>query len=204
MITRAIERAKTLRESHGLKQENTAAGSIYLLDISAVEFNSYLAALWNQFHVAYTRTPDCWSEQLTAIQTNNRALDLARLALATLRLSISDQRKEYRVFALSAYDASLRAFRRILQDHQQSSKQLQVVLSTLFALFEGAQETPTSICSSGWAGHLAGAVMLLQQQDPRSFAAGILHAVFKKLREMIVSLPTEPTSRPSVLFSASG
>lgn len=42
------------------------------------------------------------------------------------------------------------------------------------------------IYKSGWAGHLKGALALMQSQSPKSFQEGGLLVAFKKIREMAV------------------
>lgn len=46
----------------------------------------------------------------------NKALDLALISLATMRLSMSKRQSMYLVFSLSAYNAGLHIFRRLLQN----------------------------------------------------------------------------------------
>lgn len=117
----------------------------------------------------------------------NKALDLALISLATMRLSMSKRQSMYLVFSLSAYNASLQIFRRLLQNvNQQPQGALLVVTSLVFTLFEGSQQRPTGIYESGWAGHLKGALALMQSQSPKSFQEGGLLVAFKKIREMAV------------------
>ncbi|KAH8429351.1 uncharacterized protein LDX57_007017 [Aspergillus melleus] len=164
--------------------------SLSTLDLSAGEFRSHFITLWGNFHSLYARTPDVWSSGISSVGLQNRALDLALIALATMRLALSPEHKEnsYQVFGLSAYNASIQIFRRLLQDAPPTAKSrpVLVVISLVFTLFEAVQQRPTQIYDSGWAGHLKGALTLMERQGPGAFRTGALHEAFRKLREMAV------------------
>lgn len=166
-------------------QEYFSAVFIHTLDISHGEFRDHFLTLWTRFQRVYARTPDSWSVQISSLGLHNRALDLALIALASMRLSLCGEKEKYEVLSLSAYNDSLQLFRRLLQ--KDSQRGLLVVISLIFTLFEAAQQCPTGIYQSGWSGHLKGALSLMKRQGPRAFQAGGFHVAFKKLREMAVS-----------------
>ena len=93
------------------------------------------------------------------------------------------------MFGLSEYNASIQIFRRLLQETPPTakSKPVLVVIPLVFTLFEAVQQQPTQIYDSGWAGHLKGALTLMQRQGPGAFQTGALHEAFRKLREVAVS-----------------
>ncbi|KAJ5084746.1 hypothetical protein NUU61_009325 [Penicillium alfredii] len=158
--------------------------SVYTLDLSTGEFQDHFSTLWAHFHDRYARTSDVWSAGVSSLRLHNKALDLAMVALATMRLSLCGQGEIYQVFSLSAYNTSLQIFRRLLQCDSRAPRAPLVVISLIFTLFEAVQQRPTQIYCSGWAGHLKGALTLIQHQGPSSFQVGGFHAAFKKIREM--------------------
>ncbi|KAI9039317.1 uncharacterized protein KD926_009759 [Aspergillus affinis] len=173
-----------------IRSDPTFPLSLSTLDLSAGEFRSHFITLWGNFHSVYACTPDVWSSGISSAGLQNRALDLALIALATMRLSLSPEHRDnnYQVFSLSAYNTSIQIFRRLLQDKPSmaKSKTVLVVISLVFTLFEAVQQRPTQIYDSGWAGHLKGALALMERQGPGSFQNGALHEAFRKLREMAV------------------
>ncbi|KAJ5248820.1 hypothetical protein N7468_000271 [Penicillium chermesinum] len=156
--------------------------SIHTLDISHGEFRDHFVTLWSRFQMLYARTPDSWSIQISSLGLHSKALDLALISLAAMRLSLSGEKERYEVLSLSAYNESLQLFRRLLQNDSQ--KALLVVISLIFSLFEATQLCPALIYQSGWSSHLEGAISLLKRQGPQAFQAGGFHVAFKKLREM--------------------
>ncbi|KAL4883548.1 hypothetical protein BJY04DRAFT_26848 [Aspergillus karnatakaensis] len=121
-----------------------------------------------------------------SIGLRSRVLDMALISLMTIRLSFTSDREQYLLFSLSTYNTGLQSFRRLLQGSASDSTPELVVISLIFTLFEASQQQPTRIYSSGWAGHLAGALTLLQRQGPARFQIDGYHAAFKKLREMTI------------------
>lgn len=160
--------------------------SLQILELSLSDFQAHLYTLWSHFQVGYTRTPQDWSLNVSGLALHHKALDLALISLATMRLSLCGEKDTYQIFSLETYSGSLQIFRRLLQKEDQESKSLLVVISLIFTLFEAAQQYPTRIYESGWAGHLKGALFLMQRQGPAAFQIGGFHAAFKKLREMAV------------------
>jgi hypothetical protein len=122
---------------------------------------------------------------VSGLALHHKALDLALISLATMRLSVCGQSDTYRIFSLTTYNDGLRIFQRLLQEKRPESKGLLVVISLIFTLFEAAQLEPTQVYD-GWEGHLKGALFLMQRQGPAAFQTGGLHAAFIKLREMAV------------------
>lgn len=161
--------------------------STHLLDLSPGEFQDHFATLWSHFQKEYARTPSDWSIQVSGLALHHKALDLALISLATMRLSVCGQSDTYRIFSLTAYNGGLKIFQRLLQENGQESKGLLVVISLIFTLFEAAQLEPTQVYD-GWEGHLKGALFLMQRQGPSAFQTGGLHAAFIKLREMAVGV----------------
>lgn len=189
LIREAILLAREHRRSrnvYGAGNDVISAVSLHTLDLSPGEFQSHFLTLWAYFQTAYAPTPDSWSVQVSSLGLHHRALDLALISLATMRLSLCGQRNTYQVFSLSAYNVSLQIFRRLLQDDSQASNALLVVISLIFTLFEGSQQQPSRIYRSGWADHLQGALSLMQRHGPCAFQTGGFHAAFKKIREMAV------------------
>lgn len=160
--------------------------SLQILELSLSDFQAHLYTLWSHFQEGYARTPEDWSIKVSELALHHRALDLALISLATMRLSLCGQKDTYQIFSLSAYSGSLQLFRRLLQSEDRQSKSLLVIISLVLTLFEAAQQYPTRIYTSGWAGHLKGALFLMQRQGPAAFQTGGFHAAFKKLREMAV------------------
>lgn len=158
-----------------------------LLDLSPGEFQSHFVTLWSHFQEEYARTPSDWSIRVSGLALHHKALDLALISLATMRLSVCGQSDTFRIFSLTAYNGSIRIFQRLLQENRPESKGLLVVISLIFTLFEAAQLEPTQVYE-GWEGHLKGALFLMQRQGPSAFQTGGLHATFIKLREMAVGV----------------
>lgn len=174
------------RDRGGLQPFEISTISIHILDISPGEFQSHFMTLWAHFQKAYARTTDSWSIRISSLGLHHRALDLALISLAAMRLSLCGEKRKYEVFSLSAYNESLQLFRKLLQNERRSD--LLVVISLIFTLFEAAQQCPTKIYQSGCHGHLNGALSLLKRQGPSPFRTGGFHVAFKKLREMAVSM----------------
>ncbi|CEL08706.1 hypothetical protein ASPCAL11851 [Aspergillus calidoustus] len=167
-----------------------STNALHTLDLSPAEFHNHFVTLWAHFQARYARSPTCWSLGVTDLGAYSRALDLAFISLATIRLSFSDPNGKYLVMSLSAYNMGLQTFRSLLANanpSQQTKPQL-VVISLLFTLFEASQQRPTAIYDSGWAGHLTGALALMEAQGPEMFRNGGFHVAFCKLREMAVLL----------------
>ncbi|KAJ0419913.1 hypothetical protein BJY00DRAFT_285401 [Aspergillus carlsbadensis] len=160
------------------------------LDLSPAEFHSHVVALWAHFQAHYARSPTCWSLGVTDLGAHSRALDLAFISLATMRLSFTDPGGQYLVMSLSAYNIGLQSFRSLLASSKQSQERKAdlVVISLLYTLFEASQQRPTAIYDSGWVGHLTGALALMESQGPEMFQTGGFHVAFCKLREMAVLL----------------
>ena len=85
----------------------TTSTAIHTLELSSGEFQSHLTTLLADFNAAYARSSSCWSEGVTALSLHSRALDMALISLATMRLSFTASRKEYLSFSLSAYNTGL-------------------------------------------------------------------------------------------------
>lgn len=190
LITNATRSARGHPLHHDLDQnENNgvSAVSIHTLDLSPGEFRNHFLTLWSRFQTAYARTPDSWSIQVSSLGLHNKALDMALISLATMRLSVCGQRETYQVFSLSAYNLSLQIFQRLLQKDCGESRALLVVISLIFTLVEGAQQQPTQVHHSGCTAHLKGALGLMKRLGPCAFQTGGFHAAFKKIREMAVS-----------------
>ncbi|KAL3455955.1 hypothetical protein BJX64DRAFT_53538 [Aspergillus heterothallicus] len=186
---------KTMTASRTNHSINSAT-ALHTLDLSPAEFHQHFLALWAHFQRRYARSPTCWSLGLTDLGAHNRALDLAFISLATIRLSFTDPQGKYLVMSLSAYNTGLQTFRSLLQSADQDTKPQLAVISLIFTLFEASQQKPTKIYESGWAGHLTGALALMERQGPGCFQKGGFHVAFQKLREMAVLLALsrgEPT-----------
>ncbi|KAL2808083.1 hypothetical protein BJX63DRAFT_52799 [Aspergillus granulosus] len=164
--------------------------ALHTLNLSPAEFHAHFLSLWSHFQARYARSPTCWSLGLTDLGAHNRALDLAFISLATIRLSFTDTnpRNKYLVMSLSAYNIGLQTFRALLQTSSQETKPQLVVISLIFTLFEASQQKPTRMYQSGWAGHLTGALALMEHLGPGAFQSGGFHVAFQKLREMAVLL----------------
>jgi hypothetical protein len=163
---------------------------LHTLDLSLAEFHNHVVTLWAQFQARYARSPTCWTLGVTDLGAHSRALDLAFISLATIRLSFTDPEGKYLVMSLSAYNMGLQTFRALLASSKQKREANVhlVVISLLFTLFEASQQKPTAIYDSGWAGHLTGALALMEAQAPKMFRSGGFHVAFCKLREMAVLL----------------
>ncbi|PLB51313.1 hypothetical protein P170DRAFT_164017 [Aspergillus steynii IBT 23096] len=196
LISQAISTSKdqhiATRTLHSEARDSISISPISLntLDLSAGEFSAHFITLWTNFNSRYACTPDAWSVGISSTGPQNSALDLALIALATMRLSCSPESTDraYHVFSLSAYSASLQIFSRLLNDVSRTDKpkSVLVVISLVFTLFEAVQQRPTQIYGSGWAGHLNGALALMQKQGPGEFQLGATHEAFRKLREMAI------------------
>ncbi|CRG82681.1 Transcriptional regulatory protein moc3 [Talaromyces islandicus] len=187
IIGKAITSAKQAKEISVMRHDNDYTVSLRILDLSLGDFQNHFTVLWTKFHDKYGRTPDVWSAGVAKLGLQNRALDMALISLATMRMSISESSNEYRIFSLSAYSASLQMFRRLLQDSKKGRCHSHLVVTSLiFTLFEGAQQAPTKIYNSGWAGHLKGTLALMQGQPPESFRGAGLLSVFRRTREMAI------------------
>ena len=169
-----------------LQPYGLSAISIHTLDISNGEFRDHFLTLWSHYQTAYARTGDSWSVRISSLGLHNKALDLALISLAAMRLSLCGERAKYEILSLSAYNDSLQLFQQLLQNDRQ--RNLLVVISLIFTLFEASQQSPTKIYQSGWSGHLKGAISLMKSQGPRAFQSSGFHVAFKKLREMAVSI----------------
>lgn len=191
LITKAtVSARKNERQQkfHQYREEDISDLSLHTLDLSPGEFQDHFLTLWSKFCEGYARTPDSWSIRMSGLTLQHKSLDLALISLATMRLSLSGHSDTYKVFSLTAYNGSLQIFQRLLQSHGHASKSILVVISLIFTLFEAAQERPTQIYHSGWAGHLNGALSLMQRQGPSAFQTGGFHAAFIKIREMAVGV----------------
>ncbi|KAL2826675.1 hypothetical protein BDW59DRAFT_145026 [Aspergillus cavernicola] len=193
LIGNAIEEAKARKPEpvhvKNPRQDNLmSTTALSTLDLSPGEFQTHFLALWTYFKEAYARTPSCWSVGVSNLSLDSKALDMALISLATIRLSFTGHGNNYLVFSLSAYNTGLQAFRRILQSPRGESNPQLVVISLIFTLFEASQRQPTRIYESGWEGHLTGALALMKCQGPGRFQNGGFHVAFKKVREMAVLL----------------
>jgi hypothetical protein len=168
---------------------NSTTG-LHTLDLSPAEFHNHVVMLWAHFQARYARSPTCWTLGVTDLGAHSRTLDLAFISLATIRLSFTDPDAKYLVMSLSAYNMGLQTFRALLANSKQKREANVhlVVISLLFTLFEASQQKPTAIYDSGWAGHLTGALALMEAQGPEMFRSGGFHIAFCKLREMAILL----------------
>ncbi|KAL3496162.1 hypothetical protein BJX62DRAFT_232669 [Aspergillus germanicus] len=168
---------------------NSTTG-LHTLDLSPAEFHNHIVTLWAHFQARYARSSTCWTLGVTDLGAHSRALDLAFISLATIRLSFTDPEGKYLVMSLSAYNMGLQTFRALLASSKQKREGNAhlVVISLLFTLFEASQQRPTAIYDSGWAGHLTGALALMEAQGPKMFRSGGFHVAFCKLREMAILL----------------
>jgi hypothetical protein len=175
---------------YGYDCEINSTTGLHTLDLSPAEFHNHIVTLWAHFQAGYARSPTCWTLGVADRGAHSRALDLAFISLATIRLSFTDPEGKYLVMSLSAYNMGLQTFRALLASSKQkreASVHL-VVISLLFTLFEASQQKPTAIYDSGWAGHLTGALALMEAQGPKMFRTGGFHVAFCKLREMAILL----------------
>ncbi|KAL4949252.1 hypothetical protein BDW69DRAFT_77373 [Aspergillus filifer] len=170
-------------QRHKMSSTSTA---IHTLDLSPGEFQSHLTTLLADFNAAYARSSSCWSEGVTALSLHSRALDMAIISLAMMRLSFTASRKEYLSFSLSAYNTGLQSFRQLLANFTSESNPQLVVISLVFTLFEASQQKPTRIFDAGTSGHLSGALALMERQGPDAFRAGGFYVAFRKVREMSI------------------
>ncbi|KAL4935557.1 hypothetical protein BDV06DRAFT_228716 [Aspergillus oleicola] len=177
------ERAITQAE---YRRVNTTLTAIHTLDLSTGEFQAHLQTLMANFNAAYARSSSCWSEGVTALSLHSRALDMALISLATIRLSFTANRKEYLSFSLSAYNMGLQSFRQLLADFTSESNPQLVVISLVFTLFEASQQKPMRVFGAGTAGHLSGALALMERHGPEAFTDGGFHVAFRKVREMSI------------------
>lgn len=188
------EATRSYKDDHNQRQEGetryrtVTVTSINTLDLSPEEFRQHFLTLWSHFQVAYAKTPGSWVVQLSELTLCNKALDMALVSLATMRLSLCGQRERYQIFSLSAYHESIQLFQQILKQDTKKLEPILVVISLMFTLFEAAQQRPSEICHSGWSGHLRGALGLMHRQGPRQFQTGGFHFAFKKIREMAVRI----------------
>jgi hypothetical protein len=107
---------------HQPSEDKVSVLSTQILDFSATEFRDHFSTLWSHFRDEYARTPDNWSVRVSGLGLHHKALDLALMSLATLRLSVSGQSDTYLVFSLSAYNSSRRIFQRLLHDDRRKKK----------------------------------------------------------------------------------
>ncbi|KAL4962017.1 uncharacterized protein BDV14DRAFT_112163 [Aspergillus stella-maris] len=191
LIGDAIESAKqdeTAEYGGQLQRQKMSSTptAIHTLDLSPSEFQSHLRTLLTDFNAAYARSSSCWSEGVTALTLHSRALDMALISLATMRLSFTANRKECLTFSLSAYNTGLQSFRQLLADFTSESNPQLVVISLVFTLLEASQQKPTKIFDAGTSGHLSGALALMERQGPDAFRGGGFHVAFQKVREMSI------------------
>lgn len=108
MIGRAIASAKQTPGDVDVKAASGLNGdcSIFLriFDLTTEEFQQHFSVSWTEFHAIYGRTRDVWSAGFMELGLQNKALDLALISLATMRLSMSKRQSMYLVFSLSAYN----------------------------------------------------------------------------------------------------
>ncbi|KAL4797757.1 hypothetical protein BDV19DRAFT_357941 [Aspergillus venezuelensis] len=191
LIGDAIESAKhdetdEYRTQLQRQKSSRTSTAIHTLDLSPGEFQSHLTTLLTDFNAAYARSSSCWSEGVTALSLHSRALDMALISLATMRLSFTASRKEYLAFSLSAYNTGLQSFRQLLADFTSESNPQLVVISLVFTLLEASQQKPTRIFDAGTSGHLSGALALMERQGPDAFRRCGFHVAFRKVREMSI------------------
>ncbi|KAF2718860.1 hypothetical protein K431DRAFT_287321 [Polychaeton citri CBS 116435] len=159
------------------------------------DFQTQCSVLWSHFELAHSRSSEAWAPRFKFLANKNQALDLALIALSTIRMSQDTKSNETRLLSLTAYDIGLKVYK-LVYDHvcdtlSQDDPRIaeMAVTSLIFSMFEAMHESPKTIFQSGWmtsAPHLRGALKLMQVGGPSLFQHGGYHLVFQKLREMAV------------------
>ena len=162
--------------------------SIDSLDVSAGQFKEHLCTLWEYFRSNYTSTIDSLTHGLDHFGMQNKAIDLGLIALSTQRLALTAKDPRLQVMSSTAYHHSLRIFQKLFQYTSVEALAVLFVASFVYALIEGARQTPTRIYTGGSDGHLRGALALLEKQDPELFSLEGYHRVFTKTRELGVGV----------------
>ncbi|KAH7137838.1 hypothetical protein EDB81DRAFT_801178 [Dactylonectria macrodidyma] len=173
--------------------ENLHRNSLNSLELTKLDFRNHVMCLWDHFNIGHSCSSDAWAPSFTTLINRNRFLDLALIALSSLRLSQTTRDKQARIMSLTAYGESLRLFRSCCENGQITrNPHLIATLATaslVYTMFEAMHHTPSTIFSSGVMfqnRHLQGAILFMQLCGPQTFAARDDHLVFKKLREMVI------------------
>ncbi|KAE9364996.1 hypothetical protein N431DRAFT_446708 [Stipitochalara longipes BDJ] len=161
-------------------------GGIPVVSLQAT-FPQHVEALWRTFLLEYCQTADYWPPGCSFLALQNRALDLSLVGLSAHRLALNFPGSELLVLGLTAYNNSIRLFRRLMQqEHNNGLVAMLAVISTVYALTEASLMQPEDIANFGWgkSGHFDGALALMQKCGPVFFSLDGFHLVFKKIREM--------------------
>ncbi|KAF4470204.1 Transcriptional regulatory moc3 [Fusarium albosuccineum] len=197
VLSRALNHARTDGPSstnHSrLVSHSLYSDSLNSLDLTALDFQNHLLTLWDHFHLSHSYSSDAWAPSFAGLISRNRFLDLALIALSSLRVSQTIRDNQARIMSLTAYGESLRLFRNYCESREiTKTPHVAVTLATaslVYTLFEAMHETPATIFSSGMMfknRHMKGAILFTQLCGPQTFTTRENHLVFKKLREMVI------------------
>lgn len=132
-------------------------------------------------------TDDIWTLGVPSLMFQNRTFDLTVIALCMQRLSVRENDSRYQSMSLDAYSTALQSHRDRLNSHRPSA--ILATTSALLTLLEGAQPNGSHVTyRAGHEGHFMGTIALMKACGPEPFHAPGYHEIFKKVREMAVSL----------------
>lgn len=170
-------------------------------EMNEADFQQHTTKLLSDLGDEHAQTPHAWSLHLRKLAGSTAMLDLASIALSTLRLSqASSHQDEFKVTSLTAYNRSIRIFQQYCSSttkfDRQTSPRLAVLCLT-YSLYEFMQETPATILDSALIEsnlHLKGLEFFLCKAGPGSFRDEGYHQAFQKAREMLVSFFCTPAT----------
>lgn len=161
------------------------------------DFRQHLDVLWPSFLSSYSKTDGYWPAGCQLLVRRSDVLDLSLVALCVGRLAAdSPGASDLLVLSLSAHNRSIGLYRRLMQAEHTGAglKALLAVTSTIYAVMDASLLSAADIAAGGWgeSGHFDGALSMIRQIGPSAFSSGGVHLVFKKIREMGVSMPPPP------------
>ena len=169
----------------------------FLREMTGRDFPEYVKSLWHRLSSEYSVTDDIWSVGVPHLLFQSKAFDLTAFALCTQRLSVSENDPKYQSMSLSAYSTALQSHR----DHVNSNHPAAILAATsaLLAFVEGAQPKGShATYRIGQQGHFWGTIALMKACGPAPFQNPGYHEIFKKVRDMAVSLPAHTRASRSI------
>jgi hypothetical protein len=83
--------------------------------MSSTQFRSHFSTLWEYFRSNYQSTLDSYTVGFSQLVLQNKALDIALIALGTQRLAVSAGDKQMQLMSWTAYHHSLRLYREVMR-----------------------------------------------------------------------------------------
>lgn len=185
-----------------MTEQTLQLGGVNVASVST-DFRRHVESLWRTFLVGYCHTPDYWPPGCSLLAFRDQTLDFALVALSAQRLALDlPPGSALRHLGLTAYNKSINLYRRRWVMHADRDKcatttgpltAMLAVTSTVYALLEASLMQPEDIATFGWgrSAHFDGALGWIRECGPHPFSTDPgLHLVFKKIREMGVSILT--------------